>query len=441
MNILLIDPQSLLLDFALRCEALGHAVRHFSMPNKRGEASLTGNGLLTKVREWRPSRNWADLVIVGDNLKLMRELDVWRREGVPVYGPTAETADWELCRQLGQDVMEHAGIAVLPSTTFTDYDQAAAHVRKTMQRYVSKPDGDAAKALSYVSKGPADMLFMLDYWKKQGKIHKAPFILQEFVGGTEFAVGGWFGRNGFSRYFLENFEFKKLMNGEIGVNTGEMGTAMKYCTLEESKLAQEMLLPLQADLARAGYSGYIDVSVIVPDGSGPPGPMEFTCRFGYPLFQIQQALHPEPVQWMADALLGKDTFEPLPGIAVGVVVAIPDFPYTTYTSKQVAGFPVWGISADNRGNIHPIEMMLGKAPAQQGNRIVEESMLVTSGDYVLVTSGVGKTVVKAKDKAYAVLKELEIPNSPMYRTDIGCRLEKQLPKLQAKGYATSWSYD
>src|ERR1017187_4111784 len=130
-----------------------------------------------------------------------------------------------------------------------------------MKRYVSKPSGDADKALSYVSKGPADMIFMLQNWKLLGK-NKAPFLLQEFTAGIEFAVGGWFGKNGFSQFFLENFEHKKLMNGEIGVNTGEMGTAMKYCTAEESLLAREVLLPLEGALFRAGYTGYIDVSVI-----------------------------------------------------------------------------------------------------------------------------------------------------------------------------------
>jgi phosphoribosylamine--glycine ligase len=374
------------------------------------------------------------------NLKYLQALEKYRREGYPIFSAGMETAKWETDRECGQAVFDNAGIPTLPYEVFKNYDEASLHVQKTLKRYVSKPNGDADKAMSYVSKGPEDMVFMLERWKQKAKL-KESFILQEFCPGIEMAVGGWFGRNGFSKWFLENFEFKKLMNGELGVNTGEMGTAMKYCTLEESMLAQEVLVPLEAQLHRAGYTGYIDVSVIIPDDASlPPGPMEHTCRFGWPLFNIQQVLHPEIATWMKDLLEGRDTFEPLTKHAVGVLVAMPNFPFSKALNKDAEDYPVWGIDESNRYNIHPISMKLGKAPVLRGSRIVEEAMLVTTADEVLVASGVGDSVSKAAKKAYSVIDSLEIPNSPMYRLDIGQRLEKQLPKLQARGYASSWEY-
>lgn len=376
--------------------------------------------------------------MVSDNVKYIRELESFRRRGFPIFGPSVATSNWELERGTGQGVLEAAGIDCIPSFEFSSYDKAADCIRSTMKRYVSKPSGDADKALSYVSKSPADMLFMLQHWKSKGK-SKSPFLLQEFIPGIEMAVGGWFGRGGFSQYFLENFEFKKLMNGEIGVNTGEMGTAMKYCTAEESALARAVLLPLEGELFRQGYAGYIDVAVII-DEKGCPWPLEFTTRPGWPLFQIQQVLHPEPVQWMLDSIEGRDTFCPSPEIAVGVVVTIPDFPYTKLTKKEVSGFPVWGITTKNRYNIHPAEMKLGSAPCVVGGKIVDTPMLVSAGDYILVCTGTADRVSDAAEYAYTVVKELEIPNSPMYRTDIGERLKSQLPKLRALGYATSWKY-
>lgn len=438
MNILLIDATSSFLDFALRCEAAGHTVRVFMGPTKRGERSTVGDGLIDKVPDYKPHMRWADIILTSDNAKYIRELEGFRARGFPIWGPNSACTAWELDRDCGQRVLEAAGIAVIPSHCFSNYDQAEAFVRSTLKRYVSKPSGDADKALSYVSKGPADLCFMLQHWKGTQR-KRAPFLLQEFIPGIEMAVGGWVGRNGFSQWFLENFEFKKLMNGEIGVNTGEMGTAMRYVTAEQSKLAREMLLPLEAELIRQGYTGFIDVSVII-DRKGSPWPLEFTTRPGWPLFQIQQALHPEPVQWMLDSLHGKDTFDPDPGIAVGVVMTIPDFPYTTLLNKEVAGFPVWGITKRNRYNIHPAEMKLGKAPVLEGGALVEQSMLVTAGDYVLVCSGVGDTVSEAAEAAYGRVDEIELPNSPMYRTDIGKRLERQLPELHALGYATAWEY-
>ena len=143
---------------------------------------------------------------------------------------------------------------------------------------------------------------------------------------------------------------------------------------------------------------------------------------------------------MLDSLNGQDTFKPFDDIAIGIVVAMPDFPYSHMTRKEVTGFPVWGITAKNRFNIHPCEMMMGEAPVLENGKIKTKPMLVTAGDYVVVVTGTASTVCEAKDEAYANLGQLEIPNSPIYRTDIGCRLEKQIPELQSLGYATSWEW-
>ena len=438
MNILLIDATGSFLDYALRCEAQGHEVKVWMPKDKDGSRLCIGDGLITKVDHWQSWMKWADLVLASDNAKYIRELESWRDRGFPLWGPNLAVTEWELNRSVGQRVLEDHSIPCLASITFSTYEEAIEHLNKVPMRYVSKPSGDADKALSYVSKSPADMMFMLEYWKRTQK-KKVPFLFQEFTPGIEMAVGGWVGRNGFCSYFLENFEFKKLMNGEVGVNTGEMGTAMKYCTAEESKLAQKVLLPLEAELIRSGYTGYIDVAVII-DKQGNPWPLEFTSRPGWPLFQIQQILHPDVCEWMLDAINGKDTFQPLQDIAIGVVVAIPDFPYSKLTRKEVTGFPVWGITEKDRYFIHPAEMMLGEAPVFENGKLHKEPMMVSAGDYLLIVTGRDDNVCDARDAAYKRLKGLEIPNSPMYRSDIGNRLEKQLPLLQDMGYASSWDW-
>jgi phosphoribosylamine-glycine ligase len=155
------------------------------------------------------------------------------------------------------------------------------------------------------------------------------------------------------------------------------------------------------------------------------------------LFQIQQVLHPDVCEWMLDAVEGRDTFQPTPGIACGVVCAIPEYPYQSAPSDETCGFPIFGINKENRYNFHPCEMMLGDGIGENGE---PEQMLVTAGCYACVVTGTGPTVSYAKKAAYGTLKELEIPNSPMVRDDIGDRLEKQLPVLQKYGYCTSWVF-
>jgi phosphoribosylamine-glycine ligase len=210
---------------------------------------------------------------------------------------------------------------------------------------------------------------------------------------------------------------------------------MRYVTLEESKLAQAVLAPLEAALIRSGYTGYIDVAVII-DKKGNVCPLEFTSRLGWPLFQIQQVLHKDVAQWMLDLINGKDTFRPFTDIALGVVIAIPDYPYKYLKIEELCGYPIWGITDKNRYNIHPSDIMLGQGYGDNGL----EDMMVTAGNNPVIVTGTGNGVCEAKDAAYETVKELEIPNSPMYRTDIGDRLENQLEELQSMGYATSWNW-
>ena len=438
MKILLIDPTASFLDFGLRAEAQGHEVRWFLGPDKLngGGRYVVGDGLLHKIPDFRSSMKWADLILNSDNSKYTHELEGYRQRGFPLFCANIECTEWELDRMKGQEILERCGIPCLESIPFKRYDEAMAHQMANLDtRYVSKPCADVDKSLSYVSKGACDMLFMLEHWKSLRK-KPVPFIFQPFFPGIEMAVGGWMGRDGFAHCVLENFEFKKFMNDDKGVNTGEQGTAMKYVSCDDSLLAQKVLLPLESELIRNGYTGYIDVAVMIND-KGEICPLEFTSRHGWPLFQIQQALHPDVANWMLDLLEGKDTFQPYDDVAVGVVVTMPEFPYSHLTRKEVTGFPVWGITPQNRYNIHPAEMMLGEGYNAEGKK---EPMMVSAGDYLLVASGTASTVSKAKDRAYKIIDGLEIPNSPMYRTDIGCRLEKQLPKLQSLGYATAWEF-
>lgn len=434
MNILLIDTTGNFLDFALRCQDYGHSVKWFIGDET---CQRVGEGLVKKVPDWEPHMKWADLVVTSDNTKYIYHLEKYRKLGYPIFGPNLETTQWELDRAKGQEILEKNGIKVIPSVEFTDYNKAISYVKTNMKRYVSKPNGDAAKELSYVSKSPADMVFMLEYWKKNAKI-KDKFILQEFHGGIEMAVGTWVGANGFCGWFLENFEHKKLMNDDKGVNTGEMGTALKY--VRESKLADIVLKPIEAELIRQGYTGFIDVSVII-DKQGNVWPLEFTTRPGWPLFQIQQAVHKgDPAQWMLDLINGKDTFTPSEDVSVGVVVALPDFPYSKITKKDLFGYPVYGITDAIRKNIHPAEMALADAPFEENGTIVNKKMLVSAGSYLLVCTGTSSTIDEAREKAYKVVNKLEVPNSPMWRTDIAKRLEKQLDELQELGFATDWKY-
>lgn len=437
MNVLLLDPAGAFTDFAMKCMAAGHKVKQWQR-TIRDHVSEIGNGFIPRVEDWEQHMNWADIIVLSDNAYEMHKLEKYHKQGYPIVGANNTGSDLELDRSFGMKVLEKAGLDVIPSQSFDNYNDAIAHVKANPRRYVSKPSGDVDKALSYVSKNPADMLFMLERWKSKGK-NKQPFILQEFTPGIEIAVGGWFGKNGFNKLKCENFEFKKLMPSNYGVNTGEMGTVLKY--VKQSKLFDDTLGKLADYLDYINYTGYVDLAFIIDDSSGSPRPLEWTTRPGWPLFNIQSSLHVgDPVEWMLDLLEGHDTLRASSKTAVGVLGAIPDFPFTKATGRDPSGYPIYGYE-DVCEDVHLCEVKKGKAPVFEDGNIVQRDMFVTAGDYVLVTTGTGYDVKQAAKKAYKVMDKISIPNSLIVRDDIGERLEKELPKLQKLGYASEFCYD
>jgi phosphoribosylamine--glycine ligase len=436
MNILVLDQIGLSLDFCMRCQEMGHAIRLWVQPNEKNKhISEIGSGFVPKVKDWRAHMPWAHLIVTTDNSTLLNYLEPYRKKGYPIFGSNPLGAALELDRQRGQAIFKKAGIKVMPANEFSDYDRAIAFVKKNPQRWVCKPNGDADKALSYVSESPRDMIFMLERWKVENPQNQG-FILQPFMNGIELAVGGWFGSKGWSQYFLENWEHKKLFPGEHGVATGEQGTVVRYT--KTSKLADKLLIPLTSYLHSIDYRGYFDMAAII-DEEGTPWPLEATARFGWPCKIIQDTLHVGcPAQWMLDLLNGEDTLEVSDEIAIGVVVTIGDYPFTEYTGRDFSGYPIYDADSLLMEDIHLCEVKMGTAPDNEGNF---SAVPVTCGDYVLIATGTDYSVMGAQIRANRALKKVEIPASPGWRDDIGERLKNQLPKLQELGYCLDWKYE
>lgn len=434
MNILLLDPAGALVDFGLRCIVEGHDVKQW-IRKHNGESSKIGKGLIDRASDWESEMKWADIVVLSDNAYEMRDLEKYHDDGYPIFGTNMNGARLELDRDYGMEIMKRGGLNVMPSHEFHSYNEAIEFVKANPKRYVSKPSGDADKALSYVSSSAADMIFMLERWQEKGK-NKLDFILQEFVPGIEVAVGGWVGPNGFTKHICENWEHKKLMSGNYGCNTGEQGTVLKY--VQKSNLFKETLAKFEDYLTLSGHRGYVDLAFII-DENGEPRPLEWTTRFGWPLFNIQMSLHKgSVVQWMCDLLEGKDTLKVSDDVCTGIVIPIGDYPKSKTTGRDHSGFPIYGINGSN--HLHFCEVMAGKAPHMINGEVQEIECMVTAGDYVAVACGTGRTVRESCENAYELVKTIDIPDSINVRDDIGERCEKQIPELKKFGYMTDWKY-
>lgn len=433
MNVLIIDPDDVGLDFAMRCGEHGHAAKYFARPSG-GERTKTGDGLVDKVPDWRKWVQWADLIVPTMNTVYLDELDGMRKYGYPIFGPSKESARLEIERGFGMQAFKKAGIEVPPYKMFKNLDEAEAHCWKNDQRYVFKTLGsEEDKSLTYVARDSADMINRIRLWKKQGLTVKGACMLQDVIDGIELGVSAWMGREGFLKGRGENVEHKKEMSGDYGPNCGESGTVMWYT--QKSKLSKQVLDPLEAYLRSIGHVGDIDVNCIV-DEKGKAWPLEFTCRLGWPAFYIMCAQHEEPCQWMLDALNGQDTLRYSEDPHVGVMLALPG--WTTKGARQSAwqGIPIQGITHDNWPSLHLIAVMAGKGIEELEGKPTERDVFVTTGAYVLCAVGSGETVKQARKAAYKTIDGIHVPNA-VIRDDIGEAFEKNMPKLQALGFATT----
>lgn len=426
------------LAFAIRCKSAGHAVRLFLGPRDRKTVGEGFRGVQV-VDNWLASAKWADIIVPTGNDLYGPKLDSLRNTGMKVFGATVKSAELEIDRAKGMKFFEQNGIPVPKYQQFNSFAEAEAHVLKTGERFVFKTMGDSAdKSLSYVSKSPADMIARLQLWQKMKLDPKGPVMLQEFIDGIEFAVSGWMGSDGFIGKANENFEHKKFCAGDLGPNTGEMGTICKY--VEDSKIADDVLYPLERVLMAIGHLGDIDVNCII-DKKGKIWPLEFTCRLGWPHFNIMQTVHKgDPVQWMLDACNGKDSLEFSPQIACGVVLAQPDFPFFKDPPEKNEGIPLYGVTEKNMRYIQPQSIKITKQPNMEGDKVVYKDTWTSVGPYLAVVTGLGKTVRQASHRAYSTLKELSVSGG-FYRDDIGEGLKKKIPELHKFGFATEFKYE
>lgn len=438
MKVLVIDVDGLSFSLAYRIAQAGHEVRWFVKPSPDRPLE-TGKGFkgVQKINNWLPSAKWADLILPLGNSDYLPRLDSLRKEGFPVFGPSVKSADLEIKRSEGMKIFEKHGIDVVPYTQFNSMKEAYNHVKKTEERFVFKTLGDNEdKSLTYVSKSPADLMGWLENRIKDTPI-KGPVMLQTFVEGIELGVSRWMGSKGWVGPWNESFEHKKLMSGNFGPNTGEMGTVASYT--KESKLGEETLAKLEDVFMKLGHMGDTAIGFMI-DKSGKPWPTEFTCRTGFPINLLMLSANlGDPVEWMLDAINGKDSTNFTEEIGTCLVVAQPPFPGHNDDLKKTTGVPIYGVKKSNKKYIHPLDVKIDIMPDMEGGKVVTRPVWNTTGEYVVVVTGFGETVKQSRERAYKTVDQLHIANM-IVRDDIGEKMEKTLPDLHKMGYAMHFKF-
>jgi phosphoribosylamine--glycine ligase len=440
MKLLIVDQDGMGLSFACRAAQAGHEVRWF-VRNADSINPDMGRGFkdIQKVYNWIASVRWADLIFPTSNCAFMPQLTKLMREGYPIFGPTTQSAALEINRGEGLQLLAEYGIESAPYQTFKSFKDAYRHVESTTGRFVFKTLGDEEdKSLTYVSKGPADMLAWLEQKMKTSSV-KGEVMLQEFVEGIELGVSRFMGGRGFVGPYNESFEHKKLMSGNYGPNTGEMGT-VAYFT-KESKLGEETLGKLEYALLDRGHRGDVALGFMI-DKQGVPRPNEWTVRPGWPIWHMMAAsVRDDPCQWMLDALNGVDSTSFKEDIGACIVVGTPPMPNRGDAKERAntTGKPIYGVTNGNRKHLNPVDVMLQPMPDMEGDKLVRRPMWCTSGCYNVVVTGFGRDVKQATERAYKTTKQLHVSNM-LVRDDVGEKLKETLPILHNQGFALHCEY-
>jgi len=416
MKILIDDFLGETLDLALKMKQSGHRVRwHIRRKNDED----IGDGMVEKAADPAKNYDWADLIILGDvGYGALYERLKKTYPQKAILGGSRIADQLENDRAFGCRIMDTLGIAIPSYQEFKSFDEGSKYIKDNNKRYVFKPFGQLPRTLTYVSKGPEDMLRMMEYFKKEWPHGKAVhFILQEFIDGIEIAVGAWFNGRNFIKPYMPNFEHKKMTNGDLGPNTGEMGCIIRY--VDKSRLFEQVMAKMEAFLSMIEFTGYFDLNCIVTRKQAYV--LEPTVRFGFPTICIQdEVMNEDWASFLRDLALG--TAE---GVNVqrdwctGVSICCPPWPEE---SRAYNGMPVM-FRKENLLHWSDVKI-INKEYCTAGNC-----------GFIAIVCGTGPTVEASTLNAYKRIEAsgIHIPNM-FYRTDIGDRVIKSLKNLKEWGW-------
>jgi len=422
MKFLFVTFEALSADLAWQLKKEGHEVKFYCHDQPEKDV---GDGFVEKVDQWEPLKDWADVVVM-DDIGFGSKADQLRSEGKKVVGGSVYTDKLELDREFGQEELKAAGVNILPSWNFDDFDKAIALVKEKPDRYVIKPSGKAQseKELLFIGQEEdgKDVVAVLEHYKANWSKKIREFQIQKFAEGVEVAVGAFFNGKDFVYPINTNFEHKRLFPSEIGPSTGEMGTSV-YWT-RTNPIFESTLLKTKEKLAASRYVGYIDINCIA--NSKGIWPLEWTGRFGYPTISIQmEGITSEWGPFLADIAAGKDAqLRTKKGYQVGVVVCIPPWPFEDEKAfrKYSEGATIL-FRRQNRDGVH-----IGEVKQENG-----DWHIAGRSGYALVVTGSGATMPDAIREAYTSVKNVMIPNM-FYRNDIGQRWSRDSDMLLSWGY-------
>ncbi|NDA85245.1 MAG: phosphoribosylamine--glycine ligase, partial [Burkholderiaceae bacterium] len=295
-------------------------------------------------------REQIGLTVVGPEAPLAAGIvDVFRNQGLRIFGPTQLAAQLESSKDFSKAFMKRHGIPTADYQTFTNAEAAHDYIDQKGAPIVIKADGLAAGKGVVVAMSLPEAHMAVDMMLSDNKLGHAGarVVIEEFITGEEASfIVLVDGKNVLP--LASSQDHKRLLDGDQGPNTGGMGaySPAPVVTPEvHARAMREVIIPTVEGMRADGipYTGFLYAGLMIQP-NGQIKTLEFNCRMGDPETQpIMARLESDLVPTLDKAIDGKLDEVELTWdrrIALGVVLAAANYPENPKTGAAITGIPV-----------------------------------------------------------------------------------------------------
>ncbi len=359
--------------------------------------------------------NFVDLTIVGPEAPLVGGIvDKFEARGLTIFGPSAKASQLEGSKIFMKNFLARHGVPTAKYIETDSIEDAYKFINTLDAPIVVKADGLCggkgviiAQSRDEAKKTAGEMLSGNSFGEAGTAI-----VIEEFLDGYELSV--------FAICDGEDYvvlpaaqDHKKLLNGDLGPNTGGMGAYAPTPLVNDEiyrKLDKRVIIPTLEGMKSEGmpFKGVLFIGVMVVDGE--PIILEYNVRFGDPECEELMPLLKSPASELfykaATGDLKNASIEFHDKYAVGVVMASRDYPYKSSDPAEIIIDDI--VHDDLEANSH-----ISFAGISRG----EDDKLYATGGRVLVCVGMGDSIAEAQHRAYMLVGQVHFAGKQC-RTDI-----------------------
>jgi phosphoribosylamine--glycine ligase len=357
----------------------------------------------------------ADLTVVGpDNPLALGIVDLFQQHGRRIWGVNGRAAQFESSKVFSQKFMETHGIPTAAAGTFDDVVSAKKFCVTLGGRCVVKADGLALGkgVLMCTTQAEAERAVDEIMVDRAFGAAGARVVIQEYLEGIEVSLHALCdGR--VAKMFPTSQDHKRALDGDLGLNTGGMGTYSPTPFLTGPQLAaaaRQILDPFMRGCVAEGidFRGLLYPGIMLTKTG--PKVLEFNARFGDPETQVYLTRLENDLVELLDAsvygTLSRIELNWSSQASVCVVMASGGYPGSYPKGKVITGLAA--------ANALPGTKVFHAGTARVGDQII------TNGGRVLGVTALGQDLRSAQAAAYAAVDKIQFEGA-QFRRDIAAK--------------------